>query len=252
MVSMRTVLIALVMGVVATSAALAKPRTFVVGVEELDYFPSYAVRDGEYVGAARDILDAFAQAHGYTLTFRPLPIKRLYAELLSGGIDLKFPDNPQWAGDVKQGQPVRYSQPVIAYVDGVMVLPDRFGGGADAVRTLGTVSGFTPFAWLDRIRSGQLVVKENPRIDLLLRQVMMGRMDGAYASVAVAYHTLEGELKAPGALVFDPALPHSRDFYRLSSLNHPEMVAQFDEWMAANRELIEGIKLRHGAEKGVN
>lgn len=253
MLTRRLVLAAaLLLGGWATVPACADQRELVVGVEELDYFPSYAVRGGSYVGAARDIFDAFAQARGYTLVYRPLPIKRLYAELLSGGIDLKFPDNPQWAPEVKQGALVHYSRPVITYVDGVMVRPERVGGHGGAVRTLGTVSGFTPFAWLDRIRAGTVVVKENPRMDLLLRQVMLDRMDGAYTSVAVANHTLDVELGMPGALVFDSSLPHSRDSYRLSSLNRPETVAEFDAWMAANQDLVEAIKQRYGAEKGVN
>lgn len=249
---MRWVWTTLLLVVLTVAPAQSRARELVVGVEELDYFPCYAIRNGSYVGAARDILDAFAKVRGYTLVYRPLPIKRLYAELLSGGIDLKFPDNPQWAPDAKQGTIIHYSGPVIAYVDGVLVRPDRVGRPAAEIRTLGTVSGFTPFAWLDRIRSGHLVVKENPRMDLLLRQVMLGRMDGGYASVAVANYTLDADLAASGALVFDPGLPHSRDAYRLSSLHRADIVAEFDAWMAANQELVEATKRRYGAEKGLN
>ncbi|HLO76367.1 MAG TPA: transporter substrate-binding domain-containing protein [Magnetospirillum sp.] len=235
----------------AIQPAHAERRDLVVGVEELDYFPCYAIKNGEYVGAARDILDAFAKDRDYSLTYRPLPIKRLFAELVSGGIDLKFPDNPYWSTDVKQGRSIAYSKPVIAYIDGAMVRPDTVGKGVDGVHTLGTVSGFTPFAWLDLIRAGKVVVKENPRMDLLLRQVALERMDGAYASVAVGIYHLENVLKTPGALVFDPSLPHSRDSYRVSSLTHPELVAEFDAWMAANQSLVKAIKARYGAERGV-
>lgn len=228
------------------------PRELVVGVEELDYFPAYAVQKGEYVGAAREIFDAFAQAKGYALTYRPLPVKRLYAELLSGGIDFKFPDNPGWGADLRRDAQVAYSRPVIAYVDGVMVRPENKGKGADRILTLGTVSGFTPFAWLDRVRDQKVVLKENPRTDLLIRQVAVGRIDGAYASVAVVHYSLEHELNMPGALVFDPALPHSRDAYRLSTVNHPAALAEFDAWMAANQAQVDAIKQRYGAEKGLN
>lgn len=245
----------LMLAVVSVCALLGAParaeqRALVVGVEELDYYPAYSVQKGEYVGAARDIFDAFAQAKGYKLTYRPLPIKRLYAELLSGGIDFKFPDNPSWAPDVKQGQAIVYSAPVIGYVDGVLVRPENLGRGTDGVRTLGTVSGFTPFAWLDHIRDGRVQIKENPRMDLLLRQVTMERLDGAYASVAVANYQLETTLGMPGALVFDPRLPHSRDFYRLSTQAHPQVVAEFNAWLAANAAQVRAIKDRNGAEKG--
>lgn len=245
----------LAMAVTAISLLLGMParaehRTLVVGVEELDYYPLYAVQNGKYVGVARDILDAFARAKGYTLTYRPLPIKRLYAEMQSGGIDLKFPDNPTWAPDAKARQRMAYSAPVIGYVDGVLVRPEHLGHVVDDVHVLGTVSGFTPFAWLDAIRDGRVLVKENPRMELLLKQVALERLDGAYASVAVANYQLETTLGMPGAVVFDPKLPHSRDFYRLSSLNHPQVIAEFDAWMAANAAQIKAMKDNAGAEKG--
>lgn len=232
------------------SPAHAERTTFVVGVEELDYFPVYAVQKTEYVGAAREILDAFARAQGYALSYRPLPIKRLYAELLSGGIDFKFPDNRAWAPDAKLGQGVTYSQPVIGYVDGVLVRPEHLGRGVEGVRTLGTVSGFTPFAWLDLIRDGRVQLKENPRMDLLLKQVALERLDGAYASVAVASYQLDNMLGMPSALAFDPRLPHSRDYYRLSTVRHTKVIAEFDAWLAANAAQVKAIKDRLGAEKG--
>lgn len=236
---------------VAGWPAAAAERELVVGVEELEYYPIYAVRDGEYVGAAREILDSFARDRGYRLTYRPLPVKRLYAELMAGGIDLKFPDSPTWAPDAKQGRPVAYSRPVIAYVDGTMVRPSNHGRGVEAVRTLGTVSGFTPFAWLDQVKAGRVTVKENPRMELLLRQAVVGHVDGAYASVAVANYVLSGPLNLPNALMFDAALPHTRDHYLLSSATRREAVEEFNTWLAANGPRVRMIKDRYGAEKGV-
>ncbi|MCR6633209.1 MAG: hypothetical protein NVV74_25965 [Magnetospirillum sp.] len=89
-------------------------------------------------------------------------------------------------------------------------------------------------------------------MDLLLKQVAMERIDGAYASVAVANYYLDAVLGSPGALRFDPSLPHSRDHYMLSTVSHPKVVAEFDAWMAANQPLIKTIKERTGAEKGLN
>lgn len=240
------------LGLTASVPAVAAGKELVVGVEELEYYPIYAIRDGDYVGAAREILDAFARDRGYRLVYRPFPIKRLYAELINGTIDIKFPDNAQWAGDIKQGTKVFYSQPVIAYIDGVMVRPANKGAGTDAVRVLGTVAGFTPFAWLDRIKTGKTQLKENPRMELLLKQAAIGHIDGAYASVAVANYVLATSLAMPGALMFDPDLPHSRDFYQLSSTRRGDVVAEFDAWMAANQSRIKTIKDALGAERGIH
>ncbi len=247
------------LGLVAAVAAVlllggagqAAEREIVVGVEDLDYYPVYAMMDKEYVGAARDILDAFAKARGYKVTYRALPVKRLFAELLGGGVDIKFPDNSYWAADQKQGHHVVYSQPVIAYVDGVMVPPGAVGAGVEAIQVLGTVSGFTPYAWLGRVKDGAVHLRENPKLELLLKQAALKRIDGAYASVAVAHHYLDRVLAMPGALVFDPGLPHSRDSYHLSSVSRPDLVAEFDAWLADNRKLVADIKKRFGAERGV-
>lgn len=252
-------LLLLVAGLAGLTALLAPPlraadtsTRYVVGVEELNYYPVYAVQDGQYVGAARELLDAFAADAGFAFDYRPLPINRLYAELMGGTIDFKFPDNAYWNATAKEGAGVTYSDPVIAYIDGVMVRPERVGQGPDAFSSLGTVTGFTPFSWLERIQAGQVKVSENAQMRALLRQVLADRIDGAYVSIAVATHMLGTELKDAGTLQFDPALPHSRDHYLLSSTQHPEVIARFNAWLAENADRVAEIKARWGAEAGVN
>ena len=246
---MRNWLGALVLvGLAMASSPLRAEPDLIVGVEDVDYLPAYGWHNGVYGGAGREIIDAFAASIGTKPVYRPLPIKRLFAELVSGGIDLKFPDNPLWAAEAKQGVAIRYSQPVIDYIDGVMVLPDRRGA---AIATLGTVAGFTPSPWLDRIKAGSVTLKENLKLDSLLRQVLLGRLDGAYVSVAVANYTLDDQFRMPGALVFDPSQPYSRESYRISSAHRPDLVAAFDAWLAAHAAEVRAIKHRHHAEKGV-
>jgi polar amino acid transport system substrate-binding protein len=125
------------------------------------------------------------------------------------------------------------------------------GAGAGRIKVLGTVAGFTPFAWLDAVKAGKVQVKETLKMEPLLKQAVMKRLDGAYVSVAVANHYLDRVLAMPGALVFDPALPHSRGQYSLSTTTRPELIAEFNAWLAANQTLVSDIKKRLGAEKGV-
>lgn len=249
---MKQRLIALVLCCsLAAAAAASEAKRYTVGVEELDYSPIYALRNGEYVGAAREILDAFAADRGIVFSYRALPVTRLTGELINGDIDFKFPDNAHWNAELRKGKTIVYSQAVIACIDGVLVRPERRGQGVDQIRTLGTVTGFTPFAWLGRLKEGKVRLVENPQMLALQRQVLAGRIDGAYASVAVAYQTLEVELKQPGALVFDASLPHARSDYSLSSARHPELIRQFNAWLAANAQRVASIKEKSGAEKGV-
>jgi len=231
--------------------AAGEPQRYVVGVEQIDYYPVYAVRDGEYVGAAREILDAFADDLGIEFIYRPLPVTRLTSQLLRGEIDFKFPDHPDWSSAEREGRKVSYSRGVIAYIDGVMVRPERKGREVADFRTLGTVTGFTPFAWLDPLATGQVRLVENPQMRALQRQVIAGRIDGAYANIAVATYILEERLQRPGALQFDPGLPHTRSDYYLSSVLHRDLIKRFSRWLQAHEERVATIKKRYGAERGV-
>jgi ABC-type amino acid transport substrate-binding protein len=236
--------------VFAAVPAAAEERTLVVGVEEIDYLPAYGWRDGAYTGAAREILDAFAAESGYRMVYRPLPIKRLYAQLVHHEIDLKFPDNPIWAPALKDGHQVAYSAPVIRYTDGVMVPADKPAPAVGDIKALGIVAGFTPAGWQDRIAAGSVAIKETARVDLAVRQVLRGLTDGVYVSVAVA-HRILADLGRPDALAFAAGLPHANGGYSLSSDSHPEVIKDFDAWLVANAGRVQAIKDRTGAERGI-
>jgi polar amino acid transport system substrate-binding protein len=240
-----------VAGLLCMVAGPGLARDLVVGVEAIDYSPVYGMRDGQFQGAARQILDAFAAARGHRLTFEALPVKRLYAELNRGGIDLKFPDSPDWAPALRQGRTPTFSGPVIDYIDGTIVRREALSMGPDSVRSLGTIAGFTPFAWSERLKSGAVELKENSSFEPLLRQVQTRRIDGAYGNVAVALNAADNIPGLAGALVFAPNLPHVVDSYRLSSVNAPELIAEFDEWLGKNGKEVADIIARTGAEKGV-
>ncbi|ARJ65761.1 hypothetical protein WV31_08875 [Magnetospirillum sp. ME-1] len=231
--------------------APAQARDLVVGVEAIDYSPVYGVIDGQFKGAAREILDAFANAAGHRLTFQALPVKRLYAELNHGGIDLKFPDSPDWQPALRQGRAVAFSKPVIHYIDGTIVRSQGLSQGPEAIHSLGTIAGFTPFAWGERLKSGAVELKENSSFEQLLRQVQTKRIDGAYGNVAVALNAADSIPGLAGTLAFAPNLPHVADSYRLSSVKAPEIIAEFDEWLGRNSRLVAEIIARTGAERGV-
>jgi len=228
----------------ALGALPARAGSYVVGVEDLAYLPHYGAENGEYSGLVRDILDTFAKDNGHTLTYLPLPITRLYQSLLDGRIDFKYPDSPTWKQSLKEGHSVLYSSPVVSYTDGVMVKPENLGKGVAAIKRLGTVKGFTPWAWMDRVESKEVELSENPSFTGLMRQALSGRIDGAYINVDVARHQLHDVIGSPGGLVADPALPSVRDFYFLSTTTQPDVLRQFDAWLSANQGLIASLKAR--------
>jgi ABC-type amino acid transport substrate-binding protein len=228
-------------------------RHLTIGVEDQAYLPAYAYEKGQYHGAVADIFAAFAKDEGYEITYKPLPIRRLYVEVFRGDVDLKFPDSPDWMPELRSHYTVTYSNPIIRYVDGVMVRPAMKDAPVDQIKSLGTVQGFTLMSELRaRVDAGQCELRENPRFDQLLRQVIVGRVDGAYASVAGAHYVLSHDLGQPNGLVYDSKLPHRTGAYLLSSVSHPEVVAAFNDWMGRNHSAVAAILKKWDAEAGVD
>lgn len=239
------IIISLCLALVWCCPAHAGARELVVGVENQNYRPYYWTEDGQYHSPARDILDAFARQQGLRLTYAPLPINRLYKRFLDGGLDFKFPDAPEWKSELKQGKTIAYSDPVLPFVDGVMVRPERKGQGPGQLKVLGTMLGFTPWAYLDQAKAGKVRLTENASLGGLLEQVIMGRVDGAYVNPVVANHHMRAVLGKAGELVFDPGLPHLESAYMLSSLKHPEVVEAFNLFMKTHKEMVAKVKKRY-------
>ncbi|GAB7082035.1 substrate-binding periplasmic protein [Megalodesulfovibrio paquesii] len=233
-------------------SAHGQGQQFTVGVEAIDYYPLYAGDGGEYRGYARDLLDAFAKKQGYVFKYEPLPIKRLFqAFLTEQALDFKFPDNPYWSQDMRQGLEVRYSEPAVQYIDGVMVLPERKGGGPEGLKVLGIIGGFTAFEYLEQIKSGAMTVDESTEYSAMLQKAIMGRVDAAYSSVAVANYQLRDVLKQPEALVLDASLPHTKSGYQLSTIRHPQIIEEFNQFLKDEAALVQQLKDKYQAEAGV-
>ncbi|WP_439817198.1 substrate-binding periplasmic protein [Zavarzinia sp. CC-PAN008] len=233
-------------------ASAQEPVKLVVGVENQDYMPVYGVADGQYVGFARELLDAFAQDRGYVFEYRPLPVPRLYASLFAGQVDFKFPDDPSWRAEERAGKALVYSGGMARYIDGTMVTQAKVGSAPEAIGKLGTITGFAPYVWLDRIAQGKPVLVENGDMRALVAQVTTGRIDGAYVNVAVATREAREAGLPAEALVFDPGLPYSAAVYRISTLTKGEVIRQLDEWIMANGTRVEAMRQRHGVEAGLD
>ncbi len=140
---------------------------------------------------------------------------------------------------------------MVTYIDGVSVRPGQTRASADSIRLLGTLPGFTPLAWQSRIQSGAVRFVDNASVEALIRQALLGWVDGVYANVAVINYHLDQTVRQPGALKFDPALPYSRDHYHLSSIRMPAVIYEFNRWQHQNRAAVAALKAKHAVEKGV-
>lgn len=235
------------LGCVVVGLLVLKPAaaaTYTVGVEALDHYPIYAVRNGEYIGFAREVLDAFARQSGHTLIYKPMPIRRLHAAFLHDRtVDLKFPDNGAWQSESRKGINVVYSMPVTTSTGGMLVRPERKGKGLAQVRTVGTILGFTPPA-LSALAPGTVKVVENASLDGLLRQVVLGRLDAAFVSIDVTLPLVATPGTAP-RLVFDPDLPHDVTPLHLSTIRHPPVIAEFNAFLVREQRTINLLRARY-------
>jgi len=243
---MKRLIIAAVLA--AACHQVSATPTYVVGVEALDYYPHYRGENAGFSGFAREVLDAFARHQGYRFDYRPLPVARLNKTFFAGELDFKYPDNPNWQANRRKGLDIHYSAPVASYTDGVLLLPANRGKGVDNLTTLGTVRGFTPWAYLDAIAQGTLKVREVTTFRQSLQQGISRRVDGVYMNIEVGRYQLERVLKQPGALVFDETLPHSRSAYRLSSIRHPATLEAFNAFLQSNATEIEALKDKYGLQ----
>lgn len=231
----------------AVTANASDNVTFIIGVEDNRYFPHYSYEDGEYSGIGRQILDAFFISKGYKYKYRALPVARLFQSFVDGDIDFKYPDNAFWSTTLKSGKGVIYSNTVMPSTDGVMVLPENVGKkSANQIKILGTIRGFTAPQWMGRVEKGEMILAENDNSKLLVKQVLAKRIEGAYANIDVVNYILRKDYKDANALVFDPMLPHTKDYYYFSTIKYPKIIDEFNTWLIDNKEFIQSLKTKYG------
>ncbi|WP_284193465.1 substrate-binding periplasmic protein [Vibrio zhanjiangensis] len=224
---------------------IAQGKNLVIGVENIDYYPISSIKSGQYTGYARDLLDQFAKDYHHTLTYRALPIVRLYDEFIEQEVDLKFPDNPNWGSTVKKDTQISYSQSALSYTEGVVVLTDKLGQSKP--KTIGIVRGFTPHAIMEDVDQGKLKIKEfNSLRNLVKVFVNRNDIDGMYFNVAIMKYTIKSLEIDEDMIAYDPAIPHIDGDYFLSSITHTDIIKQFDDFLQKNASLVQKLKEKYG------
>lgn len=217
-----------------------------IGVETTDYLPIAKSEADVYSGYARDVLDAFAAKYGHKLTYKALPVARLYDEfLVQKSVDLKFPDNPYWAKDLKKDAAISYSKGLVVVTEGVLVTKANKGKGLDALTKMSIVRGFTPFPYMDQIKAKKIAVSEMNSAEAAIKMTESGRTNGAYLGILSATYIMTEVLKQPGMLEFDDKLPNSKNDFTLSSISHPEVIKQMDEFLLKEKDTVAKIKAKH-------
>lgn len=226
-------------------------KTYTIGVEDVSSDPYFSFAGNEYRGFSRELLDMFAKKNNIRFIYKGRPIKRLTHEFINQKWDFKYPDNPVWAKHLKKRRNVLYSDPIIKVIDGVMLLPQKRKLGIKNLKTLGALRGYTPWPYLEMVRSGQIKLHESSTIETLIEMVERNRLDGFYLNIGIALHTLKLNGKQ-GQLVYDSSLPNHHSSFYLSSISHGKILKKFNQFLKSQKLGIEALKSKFSVDMKKN
>lgn len=228
----------IICGLLCSSYALAE--RFIIGAQNLTYFPHYDFESDVDKGVGWAILEAFSEASDHEFIYVSLPIRRLQMELAKGNIDFVYPDNPRWYNSITNTDDKTFSLPLTYTVTGTMVKKDKAGKGIDSIKQLAIPLGFTPVNWQQRINNGDTqltAVQDIPQGLALLQQERVDALDLEYN---VARHSIS-RLSRYDDITLDLTLPHNEIPFSLSTLNNKKVIDELNTFIATNPTLIASI-----------
>lgn len=225
---------------------VAQAKTFLIGVEAVNYYPlfDFSEHDVTRPSFTRDLLTRFFDLNHYQYQFIAIPIKRFDKWYVEKGIDFKFPDNERWREEKGDIIGVRYSQSVIKLLAGSFVLKSRLPMARNEVKKLGTVLGFIPTLWFDRLEKKQLNLVEEASPYSIVKHVLYNNVDATNIDLNVIQYNLD-KMDRAGEIVLNTSIPHEVYSYHLSTIKYPNIIKQFDEFLISHRDFIEQLKQRY-------
>lgn len=217
-----------------------------IGVQQLDYYPHFDFSAGQKRGYFVELMRLFARSHSYQIRFVPLPVKRLYQEL-DNGLDLVYPDNPAWPNELPMMQKV-FSDPVVFSLGSSMVRPEKAHYQLSDVQTVAFIHGYTPTKWLAASRQFRFEMVDVADTGAALGLVLKGRVDATPVELNVANAWLARQ-QQPGALVVAQQLPFTQLPFLLSTVNRPELIEQFNQFLSVHAAEIAALKKRFALQE---
>ena len=226
----------------AIFAPFSHAKTYIVGAQNIDYYPYYNFASEHEKGLGWAVLEAFAKHSGHEFVYLSMPVERLQIELKKGNVDFVFPDNPRW--NAKDRAKV-YSRSIVDSFAVTLVKRVSLEEQNQRIQKLAIPLGFTPAKWQSQIKSGQLNVIGVKSIFeglSLLQQNTVDAMDVEY-NVARRY-----ELDSPqlGPFTADLTLPHNSVEFSLSTLHYNNVIEQLDAFLKDNSEAVSLLKQQYG------
>jgi len=228
----------------------AEAKNFIIGVEAIRYYPLYdfSANDTTKPSFTKEILSVFFDANNYQYQFVALPIKRFDKWYIEKNIDFKFPDNFRWRKDKENKLNITFSQSVVKLIAGTYVLKNNKESSRNDIKRLGTILGFVPTLWFDKIGSDNFTLVEESSPISVIRHLLHGNVDATNIDPNVIQHNLK-QLKENKQIVLNKNIKHEEFSYHLSSIKHPEIIREFNNFLNNNKELVESIKEKYGIDE---
>lgn len=236
---MRWLALLLVMFFTSSSRA----ESYVIGIEHINYYPHYDFSQRQQRGYFVDLIKLFSEKSGHQFKFMPLPVKRLYQSATSD-IDFIYPDNPLWKQYQEPGIQKAFSEPVIFTLGSTLVKPEQQHISLEQFRSLAVIHGFVPTKWLALKDQYKYRMVDVPDVASALGLVLKGRLDGAVIEFNVAQHYLRS-IAAEDQLVIAEQLPFTQLPFLLSSVKHPELLRQFNQFLIEHAEQVTALKRKY-------
>ena len=106
------------------------------------------------------------------------------------------------------------------------------------------IHGFVPTKWLELKDQHRYRMVDVPDVASALGLVLKGRLDGANIEYNVAQHYLRS-IAAQDQLVIGEQLPFTQLPFLLSTVKHPQLLAQFDQFLLDYAGQVAALKRKY-------
>ena len=222
------------------AGSYSRADTIVIGTQNFKYFPHYDFTSENDKGLAWAIFEAFKTTTKHEFVYISMPVLRLQKELAKGSVDFIYPDNPKWYNPIMSNTFKTFSQPVTRALGGTILRPDKVGAGIAEIRRLAMPLGFTPVNWQERVDK-QLthLIRVNDTLNAL-ELIAKNKADAANLEYHVTQH-IASQQPTLGKFTLDPKLPHDGVAFMLATINHTELLAEFNTFLVSHQALIKRL-----------
>lgn len=214
--------------------------SYVVGVENCVKYPQYSVRNNEFVGKYRMILDKFAEDNNIEFKYVPYKGQELFYQFINDKIDFKFPDNPLNRVSEKAKYKVIYSNYIYHYIKGFFVNKEQLGQSLKSYKSIGCIEELLSSINTYKDENNKINVIKTASCAELIPLLENGTISAILCEYDIMKYLLNGT-KYIDTILFDSSLPYEDDYYYVSTIKHPDVIKLFNKWLGKNRNYIRQV-----------